>query len=327
MDRLTRSSILLMALVAVPVMLASQFLYAGELRTLDRVLTLALFGYALNILVHNTGIISFGHALFYGGGAYTVALLWLHWEVPAEVGLLVAPFACALLALITAPLVFRGSGLFFALLTLAVAQVFHVIVIQWYSVTNGENGIHGVPAPAFLGSLEARHQFVAAVVLAVVALLRVVTLSPFGATLRGIRDNRERAMFLGIHVRRYELAAHCISAAAAGVAGALTVMITGSAFPTQTHWSTSALPLIAIAIGGMSSHAGPLIGAAFIVALQDVFRSATDHANLVYGVAVLLVALGLRDGIAGGLSALKTLAVRAWGHRSNISATEPGTVP
>ena len=184
-------------------------------------LVLALWSVSYNLMLGYAGMVSFAHAAYYGIGAYTVALLYqdLHWSVLP--GLALSPLVAGLAGLITGFISLRAVRLYFALLTLAISQVCFVIAFEWYSFTGGDNGIHGISPPDFLSNPTVQYYFVAAVVAVCLLVMFVLVRSPFGAALLAIRENRLRAASVGLNVKRYELAVFTISAAFAGVAGAL----------------------------------------------------------------------------------------------------------
>lgn len=299
MERWSKIGLVAVALAWGLLAIAPNFVDAANQRLLTRIFVLGLLALSLNILLGNTGIVSFGHGMFYGTGSYTVTLLWLHQGWPALVGIALAPFVAALFGAISGLVAFRARRLYFGLLTLAVSQFGFVIAMQWYSMTQGENGIHGVELPDWLATTSAKYWFVFAVFTVAVALIRVLVASPFGTTLRAIRENRERVAFLGVNALRYEFGAFVISAAFAGLAGALLVVLDQNSFPMLYHWTTSTEPLLMIVIGGASAFFGPLLGAGVVVFVQDYLRDVTEHINLLYGIVVLVIALGAPGGLSG----------------------------
>lgn len=299
---MSRDSILRSALLAVLVAaaaLAPLVVGFGSQRLLARMFVFALLALSLNIIVGNLGLASFGHGLYFGAGAYSVALLWSHFGWPATLGLVAAPLVTMVMAAACSLVIFRAQRLYFGLLTLALAQLGFVLASQWTSLTAGENGVHGVELPSWLSSTRDRYWFVLAVVVVGTALINTLLSSPFGATLRAVRQNRERAQFLGLEPLRYEVAAYVISAGFAGLAGGLLIVLNQNAFPLLLHWSVSAEPLLMIVIGGAGFFSGPLVGACAVIYLQDFLRDGTGHVNLVYGTVALVLALYARDGLLG----------------------------
>jgi branched-chain amino acid transport system permease protein len=298
-ERWSKVGLTALGLAWVVFALAPNFVDAANQRLLARMFVLGLLAMSLNILLGNAGIVSFGHGLFYGTGAYTVTLLWLHKDWPPLLGLVLAPFVCAVFAAIGGLVAFRARRLYFGLLTLALSQFGFVIATQWYSVTQGENGIHGVELPDWLVTTSAKYWFVFGVFTGALVLIRMLLASPFGTTLRAIRENRERVAFLGVNAIRYEFAAFVISGAFAGLAGGLLVVLDQDSFPMLYHWTTSAEPLLMIVIGGAATFLGPVLGAGVVVFVQDYLRDVTQHINLLYGIVVLLIALGAPGGLSG----------------------------
>lgn len=326
MERWSRAGIIWVFVLWVALALAPLLLDPSNVRLLSRALIVGLFAMSLNILLGNTGIVSFGHGLFYGGGAYTVTLLWTHLGWPALLGVLMAPVVGAVFGVVSGLLAFRARRLYFGLLTLAISQFGFVIAEQWYSLTGGENGIYGVELPSWLGTPTKQYIFVFVITSASFLFIRILLASPFGATLRAIRDNRERVGFLGVRASYHEFVAYVISAALASLAGALLVILDQSSYPTLFHWTTSAEPLLMIVIGGATSFLGPLVGAGVVVFVQDYLQDVTQHINLIYGIVVLVIALGAPGGLArGGRVMLAALldGLRRISHREKLVPASP----
>jgi ABC-type branched-subunit amino acid transport system ATPase component/ABC-type branched-subunit amino acid transport system permease subunit len=287
------------ALIAVAILLPA-VASPSILLTGGDALILALFAMSLNLLVGTTGLVSFGHAAYFGVGAFAVALLVAEAEWPPMLALLAAPVLAAGVAALAGLIVLRGRELYFSLLTLGVAQLLWALARAWTSVTGGENGVNGFFAPRWLGFGDDRlYWFVLACVVICVALLYVVTRSAFGSTLRLIRENRVRAEFIGLEPKRYEFSAFVIAGAFAGVAGALAAIWQGHADAVTMDWRSSANPLIAALIGGVDSFAGPFVGAIFYTFLQEFVVGRTELWDLIIGAVVLTVALTMPRGIVG----------------------------
>lgn len=299
MERWSRFGIAAAALLWAVAAYGPGFLDPAELRLASRIMILGLLAMSLNLLVGNTGIVSFGHGLFYGTGSYAVSLLALHKGWAATTGLLLGPVFAAVFAAIGGLIAFRARRLYFGLLTLAISQFGFVLATQWYSLTQGENGIHGVEMPDWLLTTNDKYRFIFIVFTVALVAIRVLLASPFGTTLRAVRENRDRVAFLGVHAIRYEYAAFVISGAFAGLAGSLLVVLDQNSFPQLFHWTTSAEPLLMIIIGGAGTFFGPLLGAAVVVYVQDYLRSITDNVNLLYGIVVLVIALLAPGGLTG----------------------------
>lgn len=272
---------------------------------------LAVFATSFNVLMGYTGLVSFAHAAYYGVGAYTVAVLGFHFEVSPLVGLVLAPLVAGVVALATGVVALRATRLYFALLTLALGQVVYLIAFQWRVVTRGDDGIHGVVLPPLLEPTVNRYYFVLVMGALAIAVMAFVLRSPFGATLRAIRENRERAGFLGVAVKRYELAAFVIGGVFAGWAGALYTIYDRSAFPGLTHWTTSGEPIFVSLIGGLSRFAGPTVGAVVYGLLRDWVTRNIEYWQAVLGVVLLAIILFQPGGVVEGIR--KLLGMRSGG--------------
>ena len=303
--------------------------WAGVADTLlmREALILALFAMSLNLLVGTTGLISFGHAMFYGLGGFAVALSVARLDWPPLAGLVIAPAIGAVTAVVTGLIVLRGTALYFGLLTLGVAQLFWATANGWRHLTGGENGVPGNYAPGWLQSFDDQYWFIYGSVVFCIAILYMITRSPFGDTLRGIRENRRRATFMGIWVKRYELSAFVIAGTFGGIAGGLFAMHAGLVSSTIMDWRSSALPLIVGLIGGIGAFLGPAAGALFYTFVQEELVSRTILWDLAIGLVVLGVILLAPKGLAGGIrwviASLLALSDRALG-RVPVLVPAPG---
>jgi branched-chain amino acid transport system permease protein len=273
----------------------------------------ALFAVALNILVGYTGLLSFGHAAFWGTAAYTTGVVAVHSGVPFPVAVLGGALAAGLLALPIGYLAVKRAGIYFAMVTLAFAQMVYFIANQWRSVTGGENGLQGVPRGFFGVDLSDPFYFYYAalplVLAGLVATWRIVR-SPFGRVLVAIRDNPARARALGYPVQRYKLLAFVLSAMLAGLAGGLHAVGHGFASLQDVHWSTSGKVVLMVVLGGIGTLWGPALGATLVVQLEDYLATAgfvgTDMViGAVFVVVVLLFRKGLWGTAAGWLARLR----------------------
>jgi ABC-type branched-subunit amino acid transport system ATPase component/ABC-type branched-subunit amino acid transport system permease subunit len=288
-------------------------------------LVLALWSVSYNLMLGYTGMVSFAHAAFYGIGAYTVALLYqdLHWSVLP--GLAFSPLAAGLAGLITGFISLRAVRLYFALLTLAISQVCFVIAFEWYSFTGGDNGVHGISLPDFLNNPTVQYYFVAAVVAACLLIMFGLVRSPFGAALVAIRENRLRAESVGLNVKRYELAVFTISAAFAGVAGALFAIYDLQAYPQLMYWTESAQPVVVTLLGGTGTFLGPALGAAVYTWLANsVGRNFPAQFDIVLGAIVLGVVLVAPGGLGSALDGIRRLAARRGGSREPEKESSQG---
>ncbi len=294
-------------------------LVADERQTflLMSILVLAVFGTSYNILLGYTGMVSFAHAAYYGVGAYTVALLWFHQDVPALVGLAVSPLVGGVFAFVTGIIAMRAVRLYFALLTLALGQIVFLLAFQWRSLTRGDDGVHGIAIPEFLENADARYYFLLGVAAVAIALMSVAMRSPFGAALKAIRENSERTSFLGLDVKRYQLAAYTLAGTFAGLAGGMYAIFDRSAFPALLHWTTGAEPIYVSLIGGLNAFAGPAVGAVVFGFLEDWTTRRFEYWGIILGSVLLAIILFMPGGIVG---AIRQLAA-AWRARRRPSET------
>lgn len=257
------------ALVALPFILNS-FGRTGEywIRVATEMIIMGLFALSLNLILGFGGMVSFGHAAFFGMGAYTVALLMKKAGAPLYLALALAPVFAALTAAIIGWFCVRLIGLYFSILTLAFSQLLYMIAFQWYTFTGGDDGIHGVPRPEILAGPIGYYLFCLVLFLVCFFLMRMIVNSSFGLTIRGIRENMERASFIGLNVRSYQLINFIIAGAFAGLAGGLFAEYNRFAQTGYLHWSRSADPILASLVGGMYSLTGPVIGAAILKFLE-----------------------------------------------------------
>lgn len=273
---------------------------------------LALFAGSLNLLLGTTGLVSFGHAAYFGVGAYTCAILMKTHGVHFGLSLVAGTLGAAACAAVFGAFCVRSNKIYFSMLTLAFAQIVWAICFKWNSVTGGEQGFNNVPYPdlgwmsaiPILADMRSTDHFylmvLALVALAFAALARV-TASPFGRTLTAIRENPERAEFVGVNVRRYQLAAFTVAGGFAGFAGALFGIFNRGVFPDFSHWSKSAEVLIMAILGGMGHFWGPAIGAATLVVLHLQINAYTQYWPLVLGAILIVLLFVFPGGIVGAL--------------------------
>ena len=262
----------------------------------------ALFAMSLNLILGYGGMVSFGHAAFFGVGAYTVALLMKKAGAPLYLALLAAPVVSALAAAVIGWFCVRLIGLYFAILTLAFGQLLYMVAFQWYTFTGGDDGIHGVPRPEFLGPV---NYYLLCLILFLVCLLimRMIINSSFGLSIRTIRENMDRANFIGINVKKYQWINFIIAGAFAGLAGGLLAELNRFAQTEFLHWSKSAEPILASLVGGMYSILGPAIGSTVLIflkiVLQQLHKSMVDMWAIILGGILLLVVLFAPGGLVG----------------------------
>ena len=262
-------------------------------------MALAIFATSLNILIGYGGMVSFGHAAYYGIGAYTYALLLTKAGAPFLLAMAAAPILSALGALIIGWFCVRLSHIYFSMLTLAFGQIVFAVTLQWYGFTRGDNGITEIPVPLLLQST-LRFYYFALVVMAVClwGMKRIVD-SPFGKTLQALRDNPLRTEFMGINVRLYSLAAFVIAGAFAGIGGALFAAFNHNVFPTFMHWGKSTEALVVTLLGGMFHFLGPAVGSILLIFLDKIVTSYLRYWSFVLGILLALMVLFFRGGFTG----------------------------
>lgn len=280
------------------------------LKVAIEVIVFALAAFSLNFLVANAGIVSFGHAAYFGLGAYAAGLLVTKagWSmVPA---LAAAPAAAGIGALLFGYFIVRLSGIYLAMLTLAFAQITYAIAFQWVEVTGGDNGVVGVWPSSWVGSRTAYYYFALALSLAAIALLDRIMRAPFGYALRAARDAPLRAGAIGIDVRRLRWLGFGIAGAAAGLSGALYAFSKGSIDPTLISIATSVDFLAMILVGGIQTVLGAVVGAGVFHTVKDVVMPLTDHWRLLMGLTIIAIVLVSPHGLVGGLERLGAFFAR-----------------
>ncbi|HEY4253798.1 MAG TPA: ABC transporter permease [Roseomonas sp.] len=281
-------------LVAVPPFLADY-----EVAMLIDLAIFVLFAASLHFIMGPGGMASFGHAAYFGAGAYGAALLVKHLAAPMELGLAAAPLAAGLLGLAFGWFCVRLSGVYAAMLTLAFAQIAWSVAFQWVDVTGGDNGILGVWPAAWAGGKLAYFYLTLALCLGGTLLLRRVVRAPFGMALRAQRDSPLRAEAIGIDGFRIRWLAFALAAVMAGIAGGLFAYAKGSVFPTYLAISRSVDALLMVLLGGVQSLSGPVLGAIGFAGLQEQLMRATDLWRLVMGLVIIALVLFFPRGLAG----------------------------
>jgi branched-chain amino acid transport system permease protein len=287
-------------------------------------------------LIGFTGLLSFGHAAFLGGAAYAAGHALKVWGVATELGLLVGVVAGALLGVVMGALAIRRSGIYFSMITLALAQMLYFFFLQ-AGFTGGEDGLQSVPRGTLLGVVDLQsdvtlyYVVLAIFVVSFLLIFRTVH-SPFGQVLKAIRENEARATSLGYDTARFKLLAFVLSAALAGLAGATKTLVLGFATLSDAHWSTSGLVILMVLMGGMGTMLGPILGAFVVVALENKvgdigmffgrvtgiewFNGLGEAVTIVIGLIFVVCVMSFRRGIVGELSAW-------WTRRQAARATTP----
>ena len=270
-------------------------------------LILALFASSFNLLFGYTGLLSFGHAAYFGIGAYAAGLLLRDLGFSIVVAIPIGAVLAALAALIIGSFCVRSDEIYFAMLTLAFAQILHSIVWHWNEVTGGSDGLDMVPRAALkflgltvnIGSISGFYYFTLCLVTIALAILWVVIRSPFGLALQGIRESAVRGEFVGVRVARYRLAAFVISGAFSGLAGALFAPFQHAVTPETMYWTTSADPVLMSLLGGTRIFLGPAVGAGVFLFIKDIISAYTQFWMISLGAALILLVLFLPGGLAG----------------------------
>jgi branched-chain amino acid transport system permease protein len=290
---------------------------------LMKILCFALFACAFNLLIGFTGLLSFGHAAFFGGAAYITGHVLKVWGVPFELGLLIGTAFAAATGWLIGGLAIRRQGIYFTMITLALAQMLFFVFLQ-APFTGGEDGLQSIPRGYLLGAIDLRNDLtmyyvVLAIMVATFALIMRIIHSPFGQVLKAVRENEPRATSLGYEVARYKLLAFVLSAALAGLAGSVKAVVLGFGTLSDVHWSMSGLVVLMTLVGGMGTLFGPVLGAIIIIALEnklgDVgswlaqvteiewFNTLGESVTMVTGLIFVVCVLAFRRGIIGELAA------------------------
>jgi branched-chain amino acid transport system permease protein len=274
---------------------------------LMKAICFALFACAYNLLIGFVGLISFGHAAFFGIAAYVTGHALKEWGLPTELAILAGIAGAAGLGLVFGWLAIRRQGIYFAMITLALAQMVYFFCLQ-APFTHGEDGIQAIPRGKVLGILDLNNQLVLyyfvffVFVLAFALIMRTVR-SPFGQVLKALRENETRAISLGYRADHYKLLAFVLSAALSGLAGALITIVFQLAALNNVHWHMSGEVVLMTLLGGMGTVLGPVIGAFLLVAIQNYFAQVGAWSTIIQGLIFIVCVLIFRRGIAGEIDA------------------------
>ena len=309
--------------IALIVALAAPFV--GYPVFLMKLLCFALFACAFNLLIGYTGLLSFGHAAFFGGAGYVAGNALRDWGLPFELALLAGVGGAALIGLAMGAVAIRRQGIYFSMITLALAQMVYFGGLRFTNFTGGEDGLQGVPRGKLFGAIDLSNDLTLYFVVLAIAVLGFMLIvrtvhSPFGQVLKAIKENEPRAISLGYDVDRYKLMAFVLSAALAGLAGALKTVVLGFETLTDVHWTMSGLVILMTLVGGMGTLAGPILGAVLIIALENKlgdfgtfiatntgiewFNTLGEAVSMVTGLIFVACVLAFRRGIVGEIVAL-----------------------
>ena len=280
------------ALVALPFLISPFWTFIAI-----EVLAFALYAVSFNVLLSYGGMLSFGHAAFFGVGGYAVALLMKRFDLAMPLALIGAPFVAAGFALVIGYFSVRRTGIYFAMLTFAFQMLLYTVAMKATGITGGDDGISGIKAPGLLANPTVYYLFALVVVAAALYMLARLVDSPFGYTLRALRVNPRRVQAIGIDLRAHQLATFVITGAFAGLAGALFAVSSGNVFPSWLNWTASATPIVMALLGGLGSFVGPIIGAAVYVLLEIFISGHTEYWPLVMGSIIIALLVFLPQGI------------------------------
>ena len=281
-------------LAVAPLFLARFYVYFLAL-----IVVTGLLATSLNMVLGFGGMYQFHHAVFFGVGAYALALMLTKTSLPQFLGFIVGPVIASVLAFLMGLICVRLSKLYFGMLQISLGSLVWALVFRWYSFTGGDDGIHGVPLPAMISSITGSYYFTLIVAGMSLALMYTIINSPFGRIFQAIRDNPERSAGIGVNVRAHQLVGELIAGFFGGVAGILFVTVEGSVFPDLLYWHLSLEILIMCLLGGWFTFWGPMLGAAFIVTLRTVVGVYTEYWTLVLAIILMLLIYFLPQGVLG----------------------------
>jgi branched-chain amino acid transport system permease protein len=259
----------------------------------------ALLAMSLNMVVGHGGLFQFHHGVFYGVGAYAFALMMTKAGLPMWVSFLASPVIAAATGLLIGWFCVRLTSLYFGMLQISLGSLIWAIAFRWYALTNGDDGIHGVPVPDLISSTSNAYYFILVFFILCLIVMYFIHKSPFGTTLQAIRDNPARCSAIGVNVRRHQLTAIVVATFFAGVAGVLFVVLEQSVFPDLLFWVLSLEAFIMILLGGWFTFAGPIIGAAITVALRTFVGVYTEYWTMILGILLILLIFFLPEGVMG----------------------------
>jgi len=272
-----------------------------------KALCFALFACAFNLLLGYVGLLSFGHALYFGWAGYLAAYAAKVWGLPPEFAVLAGTATAAVLGLIAGVVAIRRQGIYFAMITLALAQMMYLVALR-APMTGGEDGIQAVPRGRLFGTFDLSNEmtmyaFVVVVVLAAFFLIYRIINSPFGEVLKAIRENEQRAISLGYKTDNYKLVAFMLSATLTGLAGSVKALVFQLASLTDVHWTMSGEVVLMTLVGGLGTIFGPIVGAFLIVAMENYLAPFGQWVLVIQGAVFVICVLAFRRGIVGELAA------------------------
>lgn len=279
-----------------PFFLSRYYVYLPSL-----IIITGLLATSLNLVLGFGGMYQFAHGVFYGIGAYCLALFLTKTELPPWIAFFLAPLVAAFFGLVMGLICIRLSKLYFGMLQISLSSLVWAIVFRWYSLTGGDDGIHALPVPDAISSINSAYYFTLIVSAACFFLMYLIIKSPFGRIFQSIRDNPERSEAVGVNVKLHQLIGLVIAAFFAGVAGTLFVVVEGSVFPDLLFWTLSLEILIMCLFGGWFTFWGPMVGAAMVVILRTFVGIYTEYWTFILGVVLMLLIFFLPQGVLGYL--------------------------
>jgi branched-chain amino acid transport system permease protein len=271
-----------------------------------KALCFALFACAFNLLIGYVGLVSFGHALYFGWAGYLAAYAAKSWDLPPELAILVGTATGSALGVVAGVIAIRRQGIYFAMITLALAQMMYLVALR-VKLTGGEDGIQAVPRGHLFGVFDLgvemnMYAFVLVIALGAFFLIYRIIDSPFGEVLRAIRENEQRAISLGYHIDRYKFVAFVLSATLAGLAGSMKALVFQLASLTDVHWTMSGEVVLMTLVGGLGTVFGPIVGAFLIVAMENYLAPFGQWVLVIQGAIFVICVLVFRRGIVGELA-------------------------
>lgn len=285
---------ILVVLLILPFTIPTFYVYV-----LSLIFITALLAMSLNLVLGYGGMFQFHHGVFYGVGAYTVALMLTKTSLPMWIGFVAGPIVAAVLGLVMGLLCVRLTRIYYGMLQLSLGSLVWAIVFRWYDFTGGDDGIHGIPLPSALSSLNGSYYFALIITVICLIVMYLIVKSPFGGTLQAIRDNPGRCAAVGVNVKRHQLIGLVIATFFAGVAGVLFVTVERSVFPDLLFWALSLEVLIMCLLGGWFTFLGPVLGAAIVVLLRTFVGIYTEYWTLILGATLVLLVMFLPQGVMG----------------------------
>ena len=285
--------------VFVILLFVPSFLPRFHVYLLGLIFTTGLLAVSLNLVLGLGGMYQFHHAVFYGIGAYTVALVITKTALSPWIGFILAPLVSAFLSLAIGLICVRLSKLYFGMLQISLGSLVWAVVFRWYSFTGGDDGIHGISVPDIISSTSGAYYFSLILTGICLMLMQRIVNSPFGRSFQAVRDNPVRSEAVGINVKRLQLTGMVISGAFAGIAGSMFVVIEGSVFPELMFWTLSLEIIIMCLLGGWFTFLGPMLGAAIIVLLRTFVGIYTEYWTIILGFVLMLLILFLPQGVLG----------------------------